>query len=263
MTAKASTRGGPYTGPPGDATTYWLPRDMAAWEAAWAAHHGVAAPEPLDVTRRSGHAEDPGPADPEAKRRHDEAMAYVRGYAGTWGLPLDIRANPRFGTARFRLSDRQVEVLLAGRDRDLERAARDEIASDLWHDDEYKRYVEGLIALGNAVAEALEPGVTTAHKPTTGTVDEGMYRLPDGAIAKVQRAVHGSHQLYAKQLDTDTGLFDYVPGLIRRLRPEHRMTVEEAGAFGLLYGRCIVCGRTLTDEKSIAAGIGPVCASRV
>jgi hypothetical protein len=41
------------------------------------------------------------------------------------------------------------------------------------------------------------------------------------------------------------------------------MTVEEAKAFGLLYGRCIVCGRTLTDEKSIADGIGPICAAKV
>ena len=34
-------------------------------------------------------------------------------------------------------------------------------------------------------------------------------------------------------------------------------------AYGRELGRCGVCGRTLTDADSIAAGIGPVCAGRV
>lgn len=41
--------------------------------------------------------------------------------------------------------------------------------------------------------------------------------------------------------------------------------IEEAGieeslrAYGMLIGKCGVCGRTLTDETSRAYGIGPVC----
>jgi hypothetical protein len=30
-----------------------------------------------------------------------------------------------------------------------------------------------------------------------------------------------------------------------------------------LYGRCFICGRTLTDEESIDRGIGPVCNERL
>jgi len=57
--------------------------------------------------------------------------------------------------------------------------------------------------------------------------------------------------------------FVYDPGAVRRLRPEHRMSLEEAKEFGALYGTCCVCGRTLTNEDSIEAGIGPVCAGKV
>jgi hypothetical protein len=49
-------------------------------------------------------------------------------------------------------------------------------------------------------------------------------------------------------------------GLLAALSP---VDAEEAQAlFGQEIGRCYVCGRTLTDEASRAAGIGPVCASR-
>lgn len=111
---------------------------------------------------------------------------------------------------------------------------------------------------------------------SAGVVDtDGMYRDAAGTIYKVQKAVHGSGMLYAKRLvvsdltGDDEGAparrvtFEYEPGAIKRLRPSDRMTLEDAKAFGALYGTCCVCGRTLTDEKSIEAGIGPVCAGKV
>jgi hypothetical protein len=36
---------------------------------------------------------------------------------------------------------------------------------------------------------------------------------------------------------------------------------DAARAFGKAWGICTVCGRTLTDDDSIARGIGPICAS--
>ena len=92
-----------------------------------------------------------------------------------------------------------------------------------------------------------------------------MYRMADGTIVKAQFAVNGSGNLYAKRLvvDGDHGTFVYEPGLLGKLSADDRMTVEQAAEFGKLYGFCIVCGRTLTDEGSIAAGIGPVCAGRI
>lgn len=97
-------------------------------------------------------------------------------------------------------------------------------------------------------------------------LEDGMYRL-DGTIYKVQHAVHGSGRQYAKELvggdNSAEWSFEYAAGAIRKLRPEHRMTLEEAKEFGALYGTCCVCGRTLTRESSIAEGIGPVCSGKV
>lgn len=44
------------------------------------------------------------------------------------------------------------------------------------------------------------------------------------------------------------------------LQPQHVLTPDQAGALGLTVGTCLYCGRTLTDEKSVERGIGPVCA---
>ena len=92
---------------------------------------------------------------------------------------------------------------------------------------------------------------------------EGFWEMPDGAIVKVQIAVHGSGKPYAKLLNTDSGSFDYAPGLISPVRKEGtRLTLDRAKELGQLYGLCIRCGATLTDENSIAAGIGPICAGK-
>lgn len=90
-------------------------------------------------------------------------------------------------------------------------------------------------------------------------VGEGMYNV-DGEIFKVQRAVHGSGHLYAKRLVE--GRFEYAPGALTALTPDDKMSLEQAKEFGKLYGFCCVCSRTLTDEGSIAAGIGPICAGK-
>jgi len=47
---------------------------------------------------------------------------------------------------------------------------------------------------------------------------------------------------------------------MRNLRPEFKMTLEEAQAFGIATGICCVCASPLTDPRSVAIGIGPVCA---
>jgi hypothetical protein len=109
-----------------------------------------------------------------------------------------------------------------------------------------------------------QPKQTTPSRPETGEVTEGMYRK-GGEIFKVQRAVHGSGQLYAKKLvgsKEDGWSFEYAAGAIRGLTADDKMTLSEAKEFGALYGTCCVCARTLTKEESIEAGIGPVCAGK-
>jgi hypothetical protein len=109
--------------------------------------------------------------------------------------------------------------------------------------------------------------VEHAKTPRVKVTQDGMYRHPDGTIYKVQKAVHGSGHLYAKRLVVPDdpamdGFFEMARGDIMRLTPEMRMGLEQAQAFGSLYGVCCACGRTLTDEGSIAEGIGPVCRTK-
>lgn len=90
----------------------------------------------------------------------------------------------------------------------------------------------------------------------------GMYRTADGTIYRVHKS-RETGNLYAKELDAITGKFSYVAGAIRKLNSTNRMTLEQAKLWGLETGLCCVCGLFLTDEKSVANGIGPVCEKKV
>lgn len=125
------------------------------------------------------------------------------------------------------------------------------------------------------IAEAT--GVKTVERPEREPIVEGMYRDPDGTVIKVQVAHHGSGKLYAKRLvvldqprelkngKVAGGEFVYTAGLINKVQPEWRMTLDEAMEWGQLYGICCRCGTVLTDDQpggSIERGIGPVCAKK-
>lgn len=93
----------------------------------------------------------------------------------------------------------------------------------------------------------------------------GMYQK-DGSIYKVQPS-QSSGYLYAKKLvDLGDGQFkfDYdeakAERIIGKLSAADMMTLAQAKEFGALFGVCCVCGRLLTNEASIEAGIGPICA---
>jgi hypothetical protein len=119
---------------------------------------------------------------------------------------------------------------------------------------------KGVAAIGTARA------ASRVARERSRTVTEGMWIVgtlgEDGAeVYKVQQAVHGSGRLYAKLL-TDEG-FVFAPGVLRHLTEQGRkMTAEEGRQYGQLYGVCCRCGAQLTDEESIARGLGPVCASK-
>ena len=93
------------------------------------------------------------------------------------------------------------------------------------------------------------------------TLSVGMYQLANGDIYRVQES-RETGRLYAKRLDLING-FEYDKGAIYTLKASDRMTLEQAKLFGVETGFCCVCGIFLTDPKSVANGIGPVCAKRV
>ena len=122
------------------------------------------------------------------------------------------------------------------------------------------RLIDALIERGKALPREPKVEIAEGMWIAEHTDADGEARA---RIFKVQVAVHGSGRLYAKELNPLNGKFEYAPGGVKFLSTEgQQMTLDEAREYGTLYGRCIVCGRTLTDEGSIAAGIGPICAAR-
>lgn len=105
-------------------------------------------------------------------------------------------------------------------------------------------------------------------------LEDGMYVRPsDGAIFKVY--VTRSGQKAAKRAEVtvvgtdDEGNTIYEAEMVYEgKRPLHtldatmRMGMDEARQFGALYSCCCMCGETLSNELSIALGIGPWCGGR-
>lgn len=69
---------------------------------------------------------------------------------------------------------------------------------------------------------------------------------------------------YAKRLID--GKWSYEAGGIARARQGHVMTgnalAEWASKYGHAHGNCVFCGLELSDERSVTAGYGQVCADR-
>ena len=92
-------------------------------------------------------------------------------------------------------------------------------------------------------------------------IEMGVYQLEDGNIYRVQPS-RETGRLYAKKLVLSGG-WEYEQGAIYKLKPEQKMTLEQARAFGTATGLCCVCGRFLSDPASVEQGIGPVCIKNV
>lgn len=83
------------------------------------------------------------------------------------------------------------------------------------------------------------------------------------AYVKVQKALYGSGRLYSKVWSPSAHQFVRVSGWLAKVNEGTLMSKEEAKKFGDLYGVCCRCSRPLTDEESIAAGVGPVCITKM
>lgn len=115
-------------------------------------------------------------------------------------------------------------------------------------------------------------GGGNGRQATPAITEDGFYADDSGTVWKVQESDNG--RLYAKKLHPhvcdDTcnekcrkqGTWEYLPGAVYQLKPEHQLDLERGKQFGKLYGFCCVCGATLRAETSIEAGIGPVCAGK-
>lgn len=186
-------------------------------------------------------------ADPERNARQAEALAYVADYKGTWGLPLDIRADRRWGTKYMRLSDRQIEVLLEGKKRDLERAKERKQTGRNLHALPYGRTCA---ALEN---EAGELTFLLVDRPG----EKDRYGQPNrwhGWVFVKQQ--QGPNEVRVGAQRPGESYVGAWPKMIDQLIADPMAAVVR---YGRELGVCGVCGLALTNAESREAGIGPVC----
>lgn len=100
----------------------------------------------------------------------------------------------------------------------------------------------------------LEEGALYAHDHPSRS------DLADIEVYRVQRS-KSSGKLYALRV-LEGGGTEYAPGMVTRLDPSRKLTLEEAKAWGRRTGTCCACYRTLTNPASIEAGVGPVCRAK-
>jgi hypothetical protein len=55
----------------------------------------------------------------------------------------------------------------------------------------------------------------------------------------------------------------YAPGIVGKLREEHRMTDEDINAFMIKYRKCIVCGHGIKRDRTINNMMGRTCARNI
>ncbi len=100
---------------------------------------------------------------------------------------------------------------------------------------------------------------THVHTHTSKTVEPGFYKVGD-KVYKVQTSPNSGYN-FAKVLNNH-GQFEYAKGALKTISAADKLTLEDAKQYGRIHGTCIICSRTLTDETSIANGIGPICEAK-
>lgn len=134
-------------------------------------------------------------------------------------------------------------------------------------EDASQRVAEG--TLDGRTASSLIDALRGAPKVATNSVASlsvGMYRTADGTFYRVHES-RESGRLYAKRMVWDLTepkpRFEYDRGAIYTLTSADRLSLSDARAWGVETGVCCVCGAFLTDSKSVARGIGPICEGKV
>lgn len=88
----------------------------------------------------------------------------------------------------------------------------------------------------------------------------GVYSCSDGNVYVV-RTSKTTGRPYAMLWDTSSNKYIFDRSYYRIVRNNGvPLALDKAAAMGVSSGYCIVCGAALSDEKSLKAGIGPVCA---
>lgn len=139
---------------------------------------------------------------------------------------------------------------------------------DTMNRQEISRAIDSMKSIVDRLRIKSRERATTTTTPALN-LEPGIYKV-NGTVYQI-RPNREKTRLYAKKLVEFTGErlteantivrieFEYAPGAIYNIKPEHKMPLEEGKALILRYGKCICCGRVLKAAKSVEAGIGPIC----
>jgi hypothetical protein len=84
-----------------------------------------------------------------------------------------------------------------------------------------------------------------------------------GSLVRVRKARGGSHLLAAELVGSDEGgVWEYRGGAARVIRELGCLpaSAERVALYGHRTGACVFCSHPIDDERSLAAGYGPICA---
>ena len=123
-----------------------------------------------------------------------------------------------------------------------------------------KYEIDSLFKLNaDQASELINYLVTQPKIPAPIEVTVGAYRK-DGIFYSV-RKVRDKEALYVLQYDPNTKEWIRNFKMLYTLKTTDRLSLSDASAFGVATGTCVHCGRSLTLQKSVVAGMGKWCAT--
>ena len=123
----------------------------------------------------------------------------------------------------------------------------------------YKRHGYKAKDIIDALLKMPRKSNTAQSEVKAEEITEGMYKLND-RIFKVYMNRAETCMLVKELINEE---FEYLGSAQWKLpKGAVRMSLDEAKAYGRLTGTCCQCGTKLTDETSIANGIGPICETK-
>lgn len=124
--------------------------------------------------------------------------------------------------------------------------------------------VHSLEQLSRADVSAIINSLKSAKEVPMQINEVGAY-LFDGVVYSVRQS-NESRKWSVWTYDSNSQKFSRndsaTKDVLKKLQPTDRLTLELAIKYSAQVGLCVHCGRTLTVLKSVAGGIGPICAKR-
>ena len=182
------------------------------------------------------------------------------------GRTASPRAEAFWASLREDLADLVAELAALGQPPAITVPADVEVLPAEQASREIDEMLDAVRSLRTVLAEARRMARRTADAAAGAAADAlEADRLYEVGGEVYRTVLSGSGNLYAKILDTPGGSpsWEYAAGAIRKIRPEHRMSIERAKELSVRFARCIRCHAELSADLSVERGIGPVCITKI